>query len=340
MIFPPLKINKNLEAKKPVIQGGMAIRISRAPLAAAVANCGGIGVIAVSGLPEPELRSQIRLAKSLLTNSDGLLAVNIMFAASEFNKLVEISIDEGIDLIIFGAGFSRDIFALGREANVPIIPIVSSAKLAVIAKRIGANAIIVESGEAGGHIGTCDPIRRLIPEIKHALDSVPNFPGVDNVPIIAAGGITSGADIIEALSLGASGVQMATRFVLSHECDVDEKFKELYLGIDESDLVLIKSPVGLPARAILTPFSRRILEHTAEKPKQCDKCLKQCSHDFCIIRALEAARKGDMENGLFFAGANVAKYRDIISCREIFDRLESEAKAYLNEQAVESGLAT
>lgn len=331
MIFPSLKISENLQALVPIIQGGMAIRVSRATLAAAVANCGGVGVIAASGLPEDELREQIRLAKSLITNKGGLLAVNIMFAAQEFTLLVNISIEEGIDLIIFGAGFSRDIFSIGREANVPIVPIVSSPKLAILSKKLGATTIIAESGEAGGHIGTCDPITKIIPEIRQALDSTPNYKGIDRVSLVAAGGVTSGTDIIKMLSMGADGVQMATRFVLSKECDVDDKFKELYLGINEDDLTLIKSPVGLPARAILTPFSKKILEGTAPKPVNCDQCLKHCSHDFCIIKALESARKGDMENGLFFTGGNVAKYRDILSVKEIFERLENEAKEYLDK---------
>lgn len=332
MIFPHLKINKILEAAKPIIQGGMAIRVSRASLAAAVANCGGIGVIAASGLPEFELRDQIRQARDMIVNKGGLLAVNIMYAAREFTKLVEIAIDEKIDLIIFGAGFSRDIFAIGREANVPVVPIVSSAKLAIMSKKLGACAIIVESGEAGGHLGTTEPIRKLIPEIKQALDATPNYPGIDNVSIIAAGGVTSGKDIMEMLELGADGVQMATRFILSKECDVNDKFKELLLGINEDDIIEIKSPVGLPARAIRTPLTKRILDGTVEKPKQCDACLKHCSHAFCIIRALEAARTGDMENGLFFTGANLTKYRDVPSVQEIFEKFEKEAEEYIQSK--------
>lgn len=332
MIFPHLKINKILEAAKPIIQGGMAIKVSRASLAAAVANCGGIGVIAASGLPEFELRQQIRQARDLIVNKGGLLAVNIMYAAREFTKLVEIALDEKIDLIIFGAGFSRDIFAMGREANIPVVPIVSSAKLAIMSKKLGAYAIIVESGEAGGHLGTCEPIRKLIPEIKQALDETPNYPGIDKVSLIAAGGVTSGKDIMEMLELGADGVQMATRFVLSKECDVDDKFKELYLGINEDDIVEIKSPVGLPARAIKTPLVERILDGTVKKPEKCDACLKHCSHQFCIIRALEAARNGDLENGLFFTGANVAKYRDILCVKDIFERFEKEAEEYIKSK--------
>lgn len=329
MILPPLKINNNVQAEKPIIQGGMAIRISTARLAAAVANCGGIGVIAASGLPEAELRSQIRLARSIITNPKGLLAVNIMFAAAEFTELVKISIEEKIDLIIFGAGFSRDIFSIGRKANIPIVPIVSSPKLAVMAKRLGASCIIVESGEAGGHVGTCDPITKLIPDIKKALNETSSYKGVDNVSIVAAGGITSGSDIINIMDLGANGVQMATRFVLSKECEVHDNFKNLYLNSKEEDIVMIQSPVGLPARALLTPFSKKIVEKNPKRPESCDVCLKHCSHDFCIIKALEAARTGDLENGLFFTGANVKKFTSILSVKEIFEKLEKEVKECL-----------
>ena len=335
MIFPPLKITEHLSALIPIVQGGMAIRVSRAPLAAAVANCGGVGVIAASGMQEDELREQIRLARTLQTNRDGLIAVNIMFAAREFNMLANVSIEEGIDLIIFGAGFSRDIFGLGKEANVPIVPIVSSPKLAVMSKKLGASAIVVESGEAGGHLGTCKPITELIPEIQAALQATPSHKDVENVSVIAAGGITSGMDIMRILKLGADGVQMATRFVLSKECDVSDIFKEIYLKAKESDIIGINSPVGLPARALLTPFTQKLLNGMIEKPKRCIKCLKHCTQDFCIINALQAARDGDWENGLFFTGANLKKYTEILSVKEIFDRLEAQAKEYINQlQAV------
>lgn len=321
MYFPPLKIDK-LKADKPIIQGGMAIRISRASLAAAVANCGGVGVIAASGLSKSELKSQIREARDNITNPGGLLAINIMFAATEFEMIVSTAIEEKIDFIIFGAGFSKDIFTLGKQAGVPIVPIVSSPKLAKISAKLGASAIIVESGEAGGHLGTSKPIRQLIPEIKDAI-------GEFDVPIIAAGGVTSGSDILDMLLIGASGVQMATRFLLSEECDVDDNFKQLLLNAREEDIVMIESSVGMPARAILTNLSRKIIDGTVERPKECGKCLKHCTGTFCIIKALEAARKGDLENGLFFTGQNVKKYNDIIPVKEIFHRLEQEAKSCL-----------
>jgi len=332
MVFTPLRFNDNLIAKNPIIQGGMAIRVSRAPLAAAVANCGGVGVIAASGMSESELRDQISLARSLQTNKDGLIAINIMFAATEFKKIIEIAVDAGIDLIISGAGFSRDLFSIGKQTGVQVVPIVSSLKLAKISKKLGASVIIVESGEAGGHLGTDQPIRSLIPEIRQALDAEPDVPGVGKVQLVAAGGVTSGADIMEMMSLGACGVQMATRFLMSKECDVHENFKNLFLHKTEEDIVMIQSPVGLPARALLTPLTQRLLDKTIEKPKKCISCLKHCSHEFCIINALEAARNGDIENGLFFTGANAKKYTEILSVKEIFDRLEAEAKEYIENQ--------
>ncbi len=321
MYFPPLRIGK-LQADKPIIQGGMAIRISRASLASAVANCGGVGVIAASGLSKQELRDQIQEARDNITNPGGLLAINIMFAATEFDMIVNTAIEEKIDFIIFGAGFSKDIFTLGKQAGVPIVPIVSSPKLAKIAAKLGASAIIVESGEAGGHLGTCKSIKQLIPEIKDAVNEY-------NIPIIAAGGVTSGSDIIDMLLIGANGVQMATRFLLSEECDVHDNFKHLLLKAKEKDIVMIDSSVGMPARAILTDFSRKIIDGKIDRPKECGKCLKHCTGTFCIIKALEAARKGDLENGLFFAGQNVKKYNDIISVKKIFERLEQQAKSRL-----------
>lgn len=331
MTFPQFRISEKIQALKPIIQGGMAIKVTRAKLAAAVANCGGVGVIAASGMTEEELRQQIREAKSLLENKLGVLGVNIMFAAREFQKLVRISMEEGIDVVIFGAGFSRDIFEAGREHDIPIIPIVSSPKLAVIATKLGASTIIVESGEAGGHLGTDLPIRELIPNIRGAVDKVKSK-FTDKVSIVAAGGVTSGKDIMEMLSLGANAVQVATRFVLSKECDVHDDFKQVYLDAKQEDIELIHSPVGLPARAIRTPLVERLISGTVEAPKICHNCLKACSHKFCIMKALEDARNGDVENGLFFTGGNLMKYRDILSVKDIFDRFEQEAKRFINSK--------
>jgi len=310
--LPELKIG-HLVAKVPIIQGGMAIRISTARLAAAVAEAGGIGTIAASGMSFDELRREIRTARSL---TKGIIGINAMVAAREFAGLLKTAIDEGIDVIIAGAGFSRDMFGIGRESNTPIIPIVSSVKLAKISEKLGAAAIIVEGKEAGGHLGTDISVRALIPDIKKSV----------GIPVIAAGGIMSGRDIVELIKLGADGVQMGTRFAASEESNAAPALKEYYLKARAQDVVVIKSPVGLPGRAVKNPFAEKILEGAAPKPESCDACLKHCERSFCIIKALIRAQQGDVESGLVFTGEYIHKIDKILSVKEIFSQFIKEAE--------------
>ncbi|MDF2876195.1 nitronate monooxygenase [Anaerospora sp.] len=312
MKLPELKIG-HLVAKVPIIQGGMAIRISTARLAAAVAEQGGIGLIAASGMPFDELRHEIRLARSL---TKGIIGINAMVAAREFAGLVKTAIDEGIDLVVAGAGFSRDIFGMGKESGTPVVPIVSSAKLARISESLGASAVIVEGKEAGGHLGTDQSIRVLLPDIKKAV----------KIPVIGAGGVISGRDIVELLSLGADGVQMGTRFAASVESNAAPALKEFYLKAKPEDVVLIKSPVGLPGQAVKNPFATKIIEGTAPLPDSCDACLKHCERNFCIIKALIRAQQGDVETGLVFTGEYIHKIDEILPVKEIFSRLLKEVE--------------
>ncbi|MBQ3434874.1 MAG: nitronate monooxygenase, partial [Selenomonadaceae bacterium] len=238
MRLPELKIG-NKTAKIPIVQGGMAIRLSTARLAAAVAKEGGIGLIAASGMAHDELRYEIKLARSL---TDGIIGINIMVAASDFAGIVHTAIDAGIDLIVAGAGFSRDIFGLGRESGTPIVPIVSSVKLAKISQKLGASAVVVEGKEAGGHLGTDISVRELIEPIRAAV----------NIPVIAAGGVLTGKDIADVLKMGANGVQMGSRFAASLESNGAPSLKEYYLKSQPEDVVVINSPVGLPGRAVRT----------------------------------------------------------------------------------------
>lgn len=311
MKLPELRIG-HLVAKVPIIQGGMAIRISTARLAAAVAEQGGIGLIAASGMPFDELRHEIRLARSL---TKGIIGINAMVAAREFAGLVKTAIEEGIDLVVAGAGFSRDMFALGRESGTPIVPIVSSAKLAKISESLGASAVIVEGKEAGGHLGTDQSMREIVPEVKKAV----------KIPVIGAGGVMTGRDIVEALKLGIDGVQMGTRFAASEESNAAPALKEFYLKAKPEDVVIIKSPVGLPGRAVKNPFAEKILEGTAPTPETCSACLKHCEKNFCIIKALIRAQQGDVETGLVFTGEYIHKIDEILPVKEIFARLLSEA---------------
>ena len=315
MKLPALRIG-NLVAKVPIIQGGMAIRLSMSRLAAAVANEGGIGLIAASGLPLDELRREIRIAKELSPN--GIIGINAMVAASGFADLVRTAIDEGIDLVVAGAGFSRDMFALGQDTGTPIVPIVSTAKLAKISEKLGAAAVIVEGMEAGGHLGTNRSSREIVPEVVASV----------NIPVIGAGGVLEGSDIVEMLSLGASGVQMGTRFAASVECNGSDELKKMYLRAKRpEDVVLIQSPVGLPGQAIRNRFVETILEDTVIRPNGCDICLKHCSHRFCLIKALERAQQGDVETGLIFSGNNIRRIDEILPVKEIFARLIQQAES-------------
>ncbi|MFH1826047.1 MAG: nitronate monooxygenase [bacterium] len=315
MKLPELKIGK-LTAKIPIIQGGMAIRISTGALAGAVAAAGGIGVIGASGMTFDELRSEIKIARDKAPN--GIIGINIMFAAREFWGIVKTAIESKIDIIFTGAGFSRDIFKVGIDNNTPIVPIVSSARLAKTSERCGATAIVVEGKEAGGHLGTDRSIKEVLPEVLKAT----------KLPVVAAGGITSGQDIVEMLKMGAAGVQIATRFVLSTECNAAQAYKQKYQNATKDDVAVISSPVGLPGRAIKTPFVEKILSKNAPRPVGCDFCLKNCSLEYCIIQALINALHGDVDNGVVFSGENVWKIKDrtIKPAAEIINELVAEAE--------------
>ncbi len=315
MKLPALTIGR-FTARIPIVQGGMSVRVSTSSLAAAVAECGGIGTIGGSGIPPEELKEDIRKAKRM---TRGIIAVNIMFAVRQFMEAVKASIEAGVDMIVTGAGFSRDIFKVGKDNGVPVVSIVSSPEFGKLAERSGADAIVVEAKEAGGHLGTDRPLRELFPEVRRV---------VRKVPLIAAGGISNGFEIAEVMqNLGADGVQMATRFVLTKECDVADGFKRKYLSARKEDVVLIDSPVGMPGRALRNRFVDRLLSGGQVYDGECDRsCLKKCSHNFCIIDRLDMARDGDAEEGLVFTGENVWKLKDIPSVRELIERLVAEAE--------------
>ncbi len=320
MKLPPLKI-ANLTATVPLIQGGMSIRVSTSALAAPVATCGGIGVIGGSGIPTEELKADIRKAKAM---TNGIVAVNIMYAMKDFYNLVMSSIEAGVDLIITGAGFSRDIFKIGRDHNTPIVMIVSSPGIAKLAEKLGAAAIIVEACEAGGHLGTDRPLREIFPPIRDV---------ITKVPLIAAGGITNGYEMAEMMDkYGADGIQIASRFVLSQECDVADSFKQAFLDAEKDDIVLTSSPVGMPGRAINTPFIQAMARGDDLSTKRCDyKCLKKCDHHYCISERLMMARNGNVNEGLVFSGANTYKMKEILPVAEIFRQFVSQAESVYKE---------
>ncbi|MEH7300358.1 nitronate monooxygenase [Neobacillus drentensis] len=315
MNFPQLNIG-HMMPKVPILQGGMGVGISLSKLASAVANAGGIGIISGTGITVDEMRTHIRKAKERIKGA-GYIGVNVLFAMNDFAEKMKAALEEKVDFIISGAGISRDMYSWGKQAGIPVISIVSSAKLAKISERLGAAAVVVEGFEAGGHLGTDRPMFEILPEIVDAV----------SIPVIAAGGIMNGYDIAKALSMGASGVQMGTRFVASEECDAPLAFKEKYVNANKEDLVLVKTTVGLQGRAIINNFTKLISGSNKLKIAKCHDCLKNCSYRFCTLDSLLTSVSGDVENGLVFAGARVDEIKDILPVQKIIDNLTEEYRS-------------
>lgn len=312
--LPELKIG-NLFPQYPIIQGGMAVRLSTFRLAAAVAEAGGIGIIAASGMDRKELRREIRKARE---KTVGIIGINIMFAVTKFKELVFTALEEGIDLIIQGAGFSRDIFGWCQEAKTPLVPIVSTVRLAKIAESLGAAAVVVEGKEAGGHLGTDQSLRTILPQVKKAV----------SIPVVAAGGVVDAADLKEVFSLGADGVQMGIRFAATEEANGAPNLKDMYVKAGREDIVIIESPVGLPGRAIRNEFTDDLLSGKIKPPQKCEGCLKKCKKNFCIMKALVNAQRGNLREGLVFSGEYIDKIKEILPAGNIIKNLVKEYEAF------------
>ncbi|WP_100619014.1 NAD(P)H-dependent flavin oxidoreductase [Bacillus cereus] len=314
--FPQLKIG-HMMPKVPILQGGMGVGISLSKLASAVANAGGIGIISGTGISIDEMRMHIRKAKEKIRNT-GYIGVNVLFAMNDFAEKMKAAIEEKVDFIISGAGISRDMYTWGKNAGIPVISIVSSAKLAKLSERLGAAAVVVEGHEAGGHLGTERPLFDILPEVVAAVE----------IPVIAAGGIMTGKDIARSLKMGASGVQMGTRFVASNECDAPLSFKEKYINARLEDTILVKTTVGLQGRAVKNNFTKLIADNNKKiKIKKCINCLKNCSYRFCTLDSLITSMDGDCENGLVFAGARVNEVKEILPVQTIINNIMMEYRA-------------
>lgn len=354
--LPTLNIG-NLKIYPPFIQGGMGVRVSRAGLASAVANEGSVGVIASVGLGnfedagykeyadinEKALRAEIQKARSL---TDGIIGVNIMMVLTDFETLVKAAVDEGIDLIIAGAGIPKDLPKYIGDKDIKLLPIVSSARAFKIICNVWGkrydkrpDAVIVEGPMAGGHLGFSydDIVKGEAPTLQQIVVEVLELANSFSppIPVIAAGGIFDGKDIAEFLKLGVSGVQMATRFICTDECDVNDSFKRACIEADVDDLAIVKSPVGLPGRVIRNAFVDRILAGETI-PFECPYlCLKGCDPTtvpFCIAKVLTNASDGNLDEGFVFIGENVHRLTEIVPVKELINKLVEETLVALSQR--------
>lgn len=343
----------DLTAKLPIIQGGMGVGVSLSGLASAVANEGGIGVISAAaiGMQEADfttnyleaniraLKKEIRKAREL---TQGILGINIMVALSNFSDMAKTAIEEGIDIIFSGAGLPLNLPSFLKETKATkLVPIVSSARaVSIIAKRwlekyhYVPDAIVVEGPMAGGHLGfkneqIVDPNYQLEKIVSQVIDEAKNIEdrAGKSIPVIAAGGIYTGEDIYKFIQLGASGIQMSTRFVTTLECDASLEFKNAYINCKKEDIGIIKSPVGMPGRAIINEFINDV-NAGSKKPYKCPyHCIVTCDHEsspYCIAHALINAKKGIMKNGFAFAGENAYRAEKIVSVKELVNSIIEE----------------
>ncbi|MDR1023980.1 MAG: nitronate monooxygenase family protein [Prevotellaceae bacterium] len=343
----------------PIIQGGMGVGVSLSGLASAVANEGGVGVISCAGLgllyrQHPcdylknciwGLKEELRKARE---KTKGTIGVNIMVALSNYADMVRTAIREKADIIFSGAGLPLDLPSyLTDDSKTLLAPIVSSARAAkIVCDKWQANysylpdAIVVEGPKAGGHLGfkreqiedESYSLEHLIPEV---VATASRYSDKKTIPVIAAGGISTGEDILRFIQLGAIGVQMGSIFVPTAECDASPVFKQVYIDSSQKDMMIIQSPVGMPGRAFGGKFIRSASEGK-EKPKGCPyRCIKTCDYTkspYCIIKALYNAFKGNMDKGYAFAGANAYLADKISSVKEVIAKLKDEFEAARKRQ--------
>ncbi len=345
MKIEPLVIG-DLVAKIPVIQGGMGVGVSLSSLAGAVALEGGIGVISTAqiGYRMPEfdlhpieanlkaIKEEIEKAKEKAKG--GIVGVNIMVATRRYEDYVKAAVEAGVDLIISGAGLPMTLPELVKGAKTKIAPIVSSVKSAqVICKywmkkyNYLPDMVVIEGPKAGGHLGfskeQLDHIEELDydTEIRNIIETVKEFAKTQQkeIPVVVAGGIYTREDMEHALSLGAQGVQVATRFVTTYECDASDAYKQAYLDAKKEDIVIVKSPVGMPGRAINNAFMKKAAEGRIPHGR-CHLCVQTCKPDetpYCITDALVNAVKGNIDEGLVFCGENAWRSQKMESVKEI-----------------------
>ena len=348
----------------PILQGGMGVGVSLDRLAGAVAACGGMGTIstAMCGYQEPDyntdpkganlraLARQVKAAKKAAGGA-GLVAVNAMVATTQYADSVRTALRAGVDAVVCGAGLPRDLPAIAAEvpeSDAALAPIVSSGRAAALICKLWdrhhgrvPDFVVLEGPLAGGHLGFSKeeaqeaqagrpkPLTALLHEVLEALAPFREKYGRD-IPVFAAGGVESGADMARYMKQGAAGAQFATRFIATEECDASEGYKQRLLEARAEDITIVQSPVGMPGRALRSPLIRRVEAGLQPRPERCVRCLSVCdpkAAPYCISRALIAAVRGDWENGLFFCGANAGKVDRLSTVREQMDQIMQEWRA-------------
>lgn len=343
----PLRIG-DLVARVPVIQGGMGVGISLSSLAGSVAAEGGVGVISTAqiGYREPDFDTDpiganlraigTEIAKAREIAKGGILGVNIMVATRKYEEYVKAAVAAGIDLIISGAGLPMDLPKIVGDAKTKLLPIVSSVKSAQVIMKYWwkkysrlPDAVVIEGPLAGGHLGfhreQLEDIEGLHydNEVKAIIAQVGETAAEHGaeIPVVMAGGIYTREDMGHYLEMGASGVQMATRFVTTYECDADPAYKQSYIDAKKEDIVIVQSPVGMPGRAILNPFMRRAKEGQIPHEK-CHLCISTCKGvdtPYCITDALVNAVKGNVDEALLFCGANAYRATHLEHVKDILE---------------------
>jgi nitronate monooxygenase len=351
--LPPLRLGQHT-VRYPVVQGAMAVRVSGANLAGAVANAGGVGVISSLGLglTSPYFSGQAKRGNFFIANQlalidelqtaraispHGVIGVNILVATRDYAVLAETAAANGANLIITAAGLPLTLPTYTQDyPNVALVPMVCGLEAVQTICQTWQqqynrlpDAFIVENSKlAGGHIGTtCETfdsrIEGLLPQIQQYLQHQLQV----DIPLIAAGGIWDRADVDRMLALGASGVQVGTRFITTKECDADRHYKELHLNAQPEDVVIVPSPVGKPARALRNPFAEKAIAASPDLERRCvANCLANClcrdKHEaYCILQALANAGRGNLENGLVFSGANVGRATQILPVADVMAEL-------------------
>ena len=342
----------DMVADLPIIQGGMGVGVSRSSLAGAVAAEGGVGIISTAQIGYDEegfekdqagcnlkaIRKHILKAQEI-AGGKGMIGVNIMVALKHYKEHVKAAVAAGADVIISGAGLPMELPELvPKTCRTKIAPIVSSRRAANLILKMWAHRykrtadfIVVEGPEAGGHLGfSRDQLAHreeldFEQEIRDIIACKKEYEEKfgQEIPVIVAGGIFDRKDIDRAIDLGADGVQIASRFVATRECDADERYKQAYVNAKEEDVQIIQSPVGMPGRAIRNHFME-IVENGRIPVKKCYNCLEKCNPaqvPYCITKALIDAVKGDVENGLMFCGANVGRIDKITTVHELMREL-------------------